>query len=100
MCLFESSTSFEQLYAHPQEDNCINTTSGVVTLVLVAVRYTGRPLTHTDYTRSCIHTIVLLRTSTELLETCKGKVHPCTGTEALYRPYGPYGEEMYSSALS
>jgi len=20
------------------------------------------------------------------------KVHPCTGTEALYRPYGPYGE--------
>jgi len=22
----------------------------------------------------------------------KGKGHPCTGTEALYRPYGPYGE--------
>jgi len=22
----------------------------------------------------------------------KGKVHPCTGTETLYRPYGPYGE--------
>ena len=22
----------------------------------------------------------------------KGKVHPCTGTEALYRPYGPEGE--------
>jgi len=21
--------------------------------------------------------------------TKKGKVHPCTGTEALYRPYGP-----------
>jgi len=21
----------------------------------------------------------------------QGKVHPCTGTEALYRPYGPYG---------
>jgi hypothetical protein len=21
-----------------------------------------------------------------------GKVHPCTGTEALYRPYGPKGE--------
>jgi hypothetical protein len=20
------------------------------------------------------------------------KVHPCTGTEALYRPYGPLGE--------
>jgi hypothetical protein len=23
---------------------------------------------------------------------CKGKVHPCTGTEALYKPYGPQGE--------
>jgi hypothetical protein len=22
----------------------------------------------------------------------KGKGHPCTGTEALYRPYGPLGE--------
>ena len=22
----------------------------------------------------------------------KGKVHPCTGTEALYRPYGPLGD--------
>jgi len=22
----------------------------------------------------------------------KGKVYPCTGTEALYRPYGPQGE--------
>jgi len=22
----------------------------------------------------------------------KGKVHPCTGTEALYRSYGPKGE--------
>jgi hypothetical protein len=21
----------------------------------------------------------------------KGQVHPCTGTEALYRPYGPTG---------
>jgi len=30
--LFESSTCFEQLCAHPQEDNCINTTSGIITL--------------------------------------------------------------------
>jgi len=22
----------------------------------------------------------------------KGKGHPCTGTEVLYRPYGPKGE--------
>jgi len=25
----------------------------------------------------------------------KGKVYRCTGTEALYRPYGPKGEERY-----
>jgi len=25
-----------------------------------------------DYTRSCINTVVLLRMSTELLETCRG----------------------------
>jgi len=36
----------------------------------VAVRYTGRPLTQSDYTR-CINTIVLLKMSTELLETCR-----------------------------
>ena len=30
----------------------------------------------------------------------KGKVHPCTGSEALYRPYGPLGEQRYSSTLS
>jgi len=29
ICLFESSTCFEQLCVHPQEDNCINTTSGI-----------------------------------------------------------------------
>jgi len=50
--------------------------------VLVVVRYagqvghldlhTGRPLTQNDYIRSCIHTTVLLRMSTELLETCRG----------------------------
>jgi hypothetical protein len=42
--MFESSTCFEQLCAYPQEDIYINTTSGVIT-VLVAVRYTGQPLT-------------------------------------------------------
>jgi len=30
ICLFESSTCFEQPRAHPQEDNCINTTSGII----------------------------------------------------------------------
>ena len=32
ICLFESSTCFEELCAHPQEDNCMNTTSGIITL--------------------------------------------------------------------
>ena len=27
-------------------------------------------------------------------------MHPCTGTEALYRPYGLQGEQGYSSTLS
>jgi len=39
--LFESSTCFEQPCAHSQEDNCINTTSGIIT-VLVAVRCAGQ----------------------------------------------------------
>jgi hypothetical protein len=30
--------------------------------------HTGRPLTQSDYTRSCVNTIVLLRMSTELLK--------------------------------
>jgi hypothetical protein len=34
--------------------------------------HTGRPLTSTDYNRSCINTIVILRMSTELFETCRG----------------------------
>jgi len=32
ICLFASSTCFEQLCAHPQEDNCINTTSSMISL--------------------------------------------------------------------
>jgi len=31
-CLFESSTCFEQLCAHPRENSSINTTSGIITL--------------------------------------------------------------------
>jgi len=27
-----------------------------------------------------------------LIKDGKGKGHPCIGTEALYRSYGPYGE--------
>jgi len=45
---------------------------GLCSMELVAVRYTGRPLTQSDYTRSCIRTVALLRMSTGLLETCRG----------------------------
>jgi hypothetical protein len=31
----------------------------------------------------------LLCTVIQFLTYIKGKGHPCTGTEALYRPYGP-----------
>jgi len=30
--------------------------------------------------------------ATSVTYLSKGKVHPCTGTEALYRPYGPQRE--------
>jgi len=30
----------------------------------------------------------VVENSTHMLKK-KGKVHPCTGTESLYRPYGP-----------
>ena len=46
--------------------------------MLVAVRYTGRPLTQSAYTISCINTIVLPRMSTELLETCRGLAQSCS----------------------
>jgi len=47
--------------------------------VLVAIQYeflidlhTRWPLTQSNYTRGCINTVVLLKMSTELLETCRG----------------------------
>jgi len=33
--------------------------------------FTGWPLTQSNYTRSCINTIVLLKMSTALLKTCR-----------------------------
>jgi hypothetical protein len=33
--------------------------------------HTGRLLIQNDYTRGCINTVVLLRMSTDLLETCR-----------------------------
>jgi len=76
--VLESSTCFEQPRAHPQEDNCINTTSGIITLKIsewpritkitrihcgcAATTYSSyfsnsRPLIYfqSDYTRRCIN---------------------------------------------
>ena len=39
-------------------------------------------------------------TSGRSVHNGKGKVHPCTGSEALYRPCGPQGELRYCSTLS
>ena len=70
MCLFQSSTCFEQTRAHHQEVNCISTLckwpSGMLNL------HTGRPFTESDYTRCCINTTDPLMMSTCLLETCRG----------------------------
>jgi len=37
-------------------------------------------------------TVLLIFWVLSLTTVKKGKVHPCTGTEALYRPYGLKGE--------
>ena len=41
--------------------------------------------------KSTYHKSHVNKFMTVLLHTvkCKGKGHPCTGTEVLYRPYGP-----------
>jgi len=69
LCLFRSSTCFEQSRAHPQEDNCVNRTSGIITLCWVSA-VPSRPAYRPDTSSECcINTIVLLRMSTRLLET-------------------------------
>jgi hypothetical protein len=52
---------------------------------------------HTDYNSAGLMSHQQCTSSLLLRYACykgkgKGKVHPCTGTEALYRPYGPQGE--------
>ena len=52
---FGSSTCFEQLCAHPQVDGQLYEYNFWYNhSVLVAVRYIGRPLTQSNYTRRCI----------------------------------------------
>jgi len=36
-----------------------------------------------------LHTYECKRINRSYACICEGKMHPCTGTEALYRPYGP-----------
>jgi hypothetical protein len=56
VCLFESSTCFEPLCAHPQEDNCINTTSGIITvLCLVESSTCFEPLCAHPQEDNCIN---------------------------------------------
>jgi hypothetical protein len=79
-----SSTCFEHRCAHLQEDNCIFAVSGIVTLISVCCHTVHRsradcsPLLigalhrECDDTRYCKYTIVLLKMSTAMLETCWG----------------------------
>jgi len=70
MYLFQFSTCFEQPRAHHQENQFINTTSGICHCVSVSVSCAG--LRHrVTYTRSCIDKLILLMMSTRLLETCR-----------------------------
>jgi len=59
MRLFESSTCFEQLCPRYQENNCINTTSGLITPC-----EWPSGMQFNNYIRSCINTTVLLKMST------------------------------------
>jgi hypothetical protein len=74
--LLYSSTCFEHYCAHLQEDSCINTASGIVTLFGLQVESsrnlcTEQPPKESDDSRCCVNTIVLLKMSTVVLETCR-----------------------------
>jgi len=68
--LLHSSTCFEHNCAHLQEDNCINTESGIVTLFgglfstqVMRGLCTEQSPKESDDTRCCTNTIVLLKMS-------------------------------------
>ena len=56
------------------------------------------PLPHATKHHSSIKGVAVIISIESTVKVGKG--HPCTGTEALYRPYGPLGEYRYSSTLS
>ena len=70
-CLYLSVSNYEPSRSKLSYDmvSCIDFARGKL---MKDIRYTGRPLTQSNYTRRCINTIVLLRMSTRLLETCRG----------------------------
>ena len=83
--LLHSSTCFEHYCVHLQEDNCINTASGIVTLFgwLFSTQVTrGRESSRnlcseespkeSDDTSCCTNTIVLLKMSIIVFEICRG----------------------------
>jgi hypothetical protein len=59
--------------------------------------HTRSPLTQSDYTRSCINTNVLLKISTELLETCRGLKYTYYRINCASRFYLP---ELYEEVRS
>ena len=78
-----SATCFEHYYAHLQEENFISTACGIVTLCrrlfsTQVIREDSRNLRteqspkYSDETRCCNNTIVLLKMSIIVLETCTG----------------------------
>ena len=62
--LLHTSTCFDHYYAHLQEDNCISTAPGFVTLETLNCF-------QSDDTRCCTNTNVLLKMSIIMLETCR-----------------------------
>jgi len=69
--LLHSSTCYEHYYAHLQEDNCVSTASGIVTLETSEWSKLIITCFQSDDTRYCSNTIVLLKISTIVLETCR-----------------------------
>jgi len=68
--LIYSSTCFEHYYAHLQEDNCISTTSGIVTIFRNLC--SEQSPKDSDDTRCCNNIIVLLKMNIRVFETCRG----------------------------
>jgi len=65
--LLHSSTCFEYSYAHLQEDNCISTAEQSSRNL-----WSEQSPKESDDTRCCVNTIVPLKMSIIVLETCRG----------------------------